>query len=238
MLQACLNGRRSKAEHPKIPYSPAELAADALTVRIAGAETLHLHPRASDGRETLEPDAVAQAVDAIRAAVPGMPLGVSSGEWIAPGGAARLDLIRAWQVPPDYVSVNIIEADSAETVRILMEKGIGIEAGLWTHADARKFAGMANAKNCLRVLLEINHPETDAALQETHLILEALKASAIDLPILLHGLDATVWPLVDEARRLDFSTRVGFEDGLTLPDGSIADDNAAIVAAARRIVDG
>ena len=31
-------------------------------------------------------------------------------------------------------------------------------------------------------------------------------------------------------------TRTGFEDTLTLPDGSLAESNAALVAAARRIV--
>jgi len=48
----------------------------------------------------------------------------------------------------------------------------------------------------------------------------------------LHGMDATVWPLVDEAFRRGFSTRVGLEDGAALPDGSMAASNAALVAAA------
>ena len=51
-------------------------------------------------------------------------------------------------------------------------------------------------------------------------------------PILLHGLDATVWPLLDAAFARGYSTRVGFEDGRTLPDGSVAPSNAALVKAA------
>ena len=37
-VKACLNGGRTRAEHPAIPQSPTELAADALAVRKAGAE--------------------------------------------------------------------------------------------------------------------------------------------------------------------------------------------------------
>jgi uncharacterized protein (DUF849 family) len=51
-------------------------------------------------------------------------------------------------------------------------------------------------------------------------------------PILLHGLDATVWAFVDAAFARGYATRVGFEDGRTLPDGSIATSNSAIVSAA------
>jgi uncharacterized protein (DUF849 family) len=38
------------------------------------------------------------------------------------------------------------------------------------------------------------------------------------------------------AARRNYDTRTGFEDTLTLPDGSRAESNAALVAAAVRIV--
>jgi uncharacterized protein (DUF849 family) len=75
MLQACLNGGLLKSAHHGVPMSASELACDAVAVRAAGAEELHIHVRAEDGAETLEPSAVAKTIEAIRRAAPGMPIG-------------------------------------------------------------------------------------------------------------------------------------------------------------------
>jgi len=50
--------------------------------------------------------------------------------------------------------------------------------------------------------------------------------------MLAHGCDATVWRFVALAAERRWSTRVGLEDGKTLPNGATAPDNAALVAAA------
>ena len=163
MLQACLNGGRDRAFHPATPRSPEELAADARAVVAAGAQQLHIHVRDADGKESLHPDDVARALDAVRASVPGMPVGLSTGWWIPPKGRARQEHIRGWQALPDYVSINLIEEDSAEVIDLMLDKGIGVEAGLWSVADAEKFLAHPNASKCLRVLIEINEQELPAA---------------------------------------------------------------------------
>jgi uncharacterized protein (DUF849 family) len=43
-LQACLNGGRTREDHPAVPQTPRELAADAIAVRDAGAFSVHVHP--------------------------------------------------------------------------------------------------------------------------------------------------------------------------------------------------
>jgi uncharacterized protein (DUF849 family) len=53
-------------------------------------------------------------------------------------------------------------------------------------------------------------------------------------PVLLHGTEATVWPMMDEAISRGYDVRVGLEDTLVLPDGRIANDNAELVAEAVR----
>jgi uncharacterized protein (DUF849 family) len=52
-VKACLNGARTPEEHPGVPLSPAELAADAKAVRKAGAFAVHVHPRDGHGAQTL-----------------------------------------------------------------------------------------------------------------------------------------------------------------------------------------
>ena len=59
----------------------------------------------------------------------------------------------------------------------------------------------------------------------------------VSRPCLLHGLGASAWMFVKLAAERGYDTRTGFEDTLKLPDGSLAESNAALVAAARRVVD-
>jgi uncharacterized protein (DUF849 family) len=51
-------------------------------------------------------------------------------------------------------------------------------------------------------------------------------------PGVLHGTDATAWPMIDLASARGYGTRVGLEDTLVLPDGTTAGGNAELVGAA------
>jgi uncharacterized protein (DUF849 family) len=235
MLQACLNGNRDRRFHAAIPLTPSELAADAKAVVNAGAQQLHVHPRDAEGQESLHPDDTARALEAIRASVPGIAVGVSTGWWIAPGRRARQQRIRAWQALPDYVSINLIEEDATEMIDLVLGKGIGIEAGLWSAADAEKFVADPNARNCLRVMIEINQQEFSAGAEVARQITAILDRADIRLPRLLHGLDNTMWPFYREALRLGLDARIGLEDGKFLPSGAEAKDNADLIGAARAL---
>src|SRR5689334_24196555 len=154
MLQACLNGGRPRDFHPNLPLSADELAADAKAVIAAGAEQIHLHVRGPNGRESLHPDDVARTLAAVRAAVPGVPVGLSTGWWIPPKGRARQDHMRAWQAVPGYVSNNLIEGDFAGMIDLALSKGIGGGGGIWSVAHGEKFIAPPRAIRFLRGLTE------------------------------------------------------------------------------------
>ena len=223
MLQACLNGRRNLEAHPRVPRSPEELAVDALAVTGAGAEELHVHPRGPDGAETLDVDA---AVAAIRLAVD-VPVGVTTGAWI-PGD--RVGAVRAWTALPDYASVNLSEEDWLDVARALLDRGVGIEAGVWTVADAERLAASGLRGQCLRILVEPREREPEAALATVAAIEVVLGPGGPAR--LVHGQDATAWPVLRAAQDRGLDTRIGLEDVLVLPDGSPAADNTALVRAA------
>jgi uncharacterized protein (DUF849 family) len=92
LLQAALNGDRTKADHQAVPLSPEELAADAGACVAAGAGAIHMHPRDPGGRETLEPQAIDAAARAVREAC-GVPVGVFDGglDRAGPRAPARAD---------------------------------------------------------------------------------------------------------------------------------------------------
>ncbi len=93
--KACLNGGRTRAEHPAVPQTPAELAADASAARHAGAFAVHVHPRDHGGAQTMAVAACDAGVAAVRAAVPGLPIGLSTSEAIDPDPFARAAAVRA-----------------------------------------------------------------------------------------------------------------------------------------------
>ena len=235
MLQACLNGGRKRDFHPALPLSADELAADAKAVIAAGAQQIHLHVRGPDGKESLHPDDVARTLAAVRMAMPGVPIGLSTGWWIPPKGRARQEHIRAWQAVPDYVSINLIEEDSAEVIDLALSKGIGVEAGIWSPADAEKFLAHPNAYRCLRVLIEINEQDLSTGMDAYRGVMAVLDRAGIRLPRLLHGLDATMWDFYREALAQNLDGRIGLEDGKHLPAGTVAEGNAALVRAARAL---
>jgi uncharacterized protein (DUF849 family) len=234
LIQVALNGSRPPAEHPAIPSAPDRYAAEAKAAVHAGAGAIHLHVRAPDGRESIDPDDVARVVSAVRAACPTTPIGISTGAWIVRDPADRLALVGNWTVLPDYASVNVCERGSDDLMRLLMARGIGVEAGVWTAADANALVDSQLVDRCLRVMLEPMEPSADAARENVAQIVAVLDGAMHTGPRLLHGTGPTAWPMIDEATARGYDTRVGFEDTLTLPDGSVAADNAALVAAARQ----
>jgi uncharacterized protein (DUF849 family) len=231
LIQAAINGRRARVEHPALPVTPEEQALAAAESVAAGASAIHLHVRAPDGSESLAGSDVARTVASIRAAVPGIPAGVSTGAWILRDPRRRLDAVAGWTVLPDYASVNFDEEGAGELAELLRSRGVGIEAGLSNPRGAEILVDSGLGRLCLRVLLEPDQPDGDAALRAVARVEAILDRTSISIPRLLHGTGPTAWRLIDEAAARGYDTRVGFEDTLTMPDGTTAPSNATLVAA-------
>ena len=233
LIQAAINGGRTREDHPSIPITPEQQAEEAAASVAAGAGEIHIHVRRSDGRESLASHDVAHALSAIRGACPGIALGVSTGAWIAADTGQRLSLIRSWKVLPDFASVNVHENGAIELIKLLLDRMVGVEAGVWTAQAAHALRRSGLAHECLRVLIEPSENGCDAMTNFEQIETELGQASTSRL---LHGLDGTAWEFVALAAERGYDTRIGFEDTLTLPDGTVATNNAALVAAALRIV--
>ena len=227
-VKACLNGGRTRAEHPAVPLTPDELAADAVAVQRAGAFAVHVHPRDSRGEQTLSARACDAAVAAIRRAAPRLPVGLSTAEFIDPDPFARAAAVRAWRTPPDFISVNLSELGWQGIVRAAVHAGIPVEAGLATPADAEELARSPFTHQVLRALIEV-----DGGADDARQIAELIPA---EVPQLWHGCGDRTWEVLAAATAAGVDVRVGLEDVLVLPDGHAAADNAELVGAAVALI--
>lgn len=235
LVKVCLNGDRTRADHPAVPISADEVAREAGKAIDAGAGAVHVHAHGRDERESLESAAIAASVNAVREARPGIPVGVSTGEWIEPDLGRRLDMIGSWDVLPDFASVNLSEIGALDVCFMLQGVGVGVEAGTASPDDARLLVKAGIAEECVRILVEPYEQDPEVAQRFIDEIDEILDAAGVATPRLYHGNDAATWPLLETAVARGRDVRVGLEDTLLLPDGSRARDNADLVAAVASI---
>jgi uncharacterized protein (DUF849 family) len=230
LVVAALNGGRSMADHPAIPLSPAQLSAAAAESVRAGAGAVHFHVRGADGRESLAAADVAAAVTEVRRI--GVPFGISTGAWIIPDPARRLAAVAEWTVLPDFVSINFDEEGAAELASFFLGRNVTLEAGVANPFAAEQLVRSGLGSRCLRIMFEPREQVAADAMTTVARTEAVLDSAAVRAPRLLHGVNATAWPLVDAVGARGYSTRIGFEDTLTLPDGKVAGGNGELVRAA------
>jgi uncharacterized protein (DUF849 family) len=225
LLQAALNGPYTKDDHPAMPITAPELAADARACVEAGAGAIHMHPRDGDGRESLAAEVIDATVREVRAAC-GVPVGVSTGAWIEPDLELRLELIAQW-TEPDYASVNVSEPGWQRVIRALREAGIGVEAGVWTPEDAHALNESGLQGELTRSLVEPVDADPARAVE-----LVAAISRELGGPILQHGDGAATWVLLEDAVRRGWDTRIGLEDTLEAPNAELVRRAMSFIRAA------
>ncbi|WP_159943536.1 MULTISPECIES: 3-keto-5-aminohexanoate cleavage protein [unclassified Nocardiopsis] len=228
-IVACLNGDRRPGAHPALPVSVDQLVADAHAVVAAGATEIHVHPRDRGGAESLEPQVVGPLMERLRADGPGVPVSLTTSLSAESDPWRRYDLVQRWasSALPDSVTVNLHEAGSVDLVHLLRDRRIEVEAGLWTVEAARIL--VATGLEAASVLVEPTQVTVEDAERNAMAILSLLDRAGVQQPRLLHGIDATAWPLLESAVFSGHDIRMGLEDTMRLPDGTEARDNAALI---------
>ena len=235
MVKACLNGPRTKSEHQAVPVSADEIAADTKRAVDAGAGAVHFHPRGPDGKETLDPDWCGVAVERVRDVCPRVPLGLSTAKWIEANPAKRLEAVSRWEVLPDFASVNLNERGCVALCNLLLDRGVGVEAGVWSVDDAVRLVRSRLDGRSLRILVEITEKDHGRAVSQANRIEQYLAQSGAVAPRLHHGYGKVAWSVMKNAILTGKDVRVGLEDTLVLADGKRAKSNEQLVRAAVRL---
>ncbi len=235
MIQCALNGAYGPDDHPEVPVSLEQLVADAAACSVAGAGSVHLHPRRpADAIESLAAESHDAVVAAIRAACPGLEISCSTQEDIDLATAPdRIAAVRAWTAPPDVVSLNLAEGGVIELGNALLDCGIGIEAGVFTLGGVARLLAAPWASQITRVLVEVIYEHDDTAAIALARAIDQ-RVAVLERPRLWHGDAQANWAVVDAGLVAGVDVRVGLEDTRIGRDGKPAPGNGAQVAATLR----
>lgn len=241
-------GRRTKADHPALPISPDELAHVAAASLDAGAAMIHVHVRDRGGRHLLDAEAYRVAIAAIRARVGNRLLLQITSEALGiyrPEQQMRVVV----EVRPEAVSLALRElvpdptheAAFATFLETLRAEKVTPQIILYTPEEATYLAALAG-----RGMIPFDHLPVLYVLGR-YTVGQTSRPADL-LPFLAPGIDAAShWMVcafggqetacVAAAALLGGHARVGFENNLFLPDGSLASGNQDLVAATRRVVE-
>ena len=236
LLEVALNGSRPSSDHPALPRTPADLASASLTSVQAGAQAVHLHVYDDSGAETFAAEPCAAAIRAVREACPGLPVSLTTSEAVEPDPDRRLELISRWTELPDLVTANQVEAGIRELCEHLVERGVGIEAGILELSDAEVFVASGLAPTCVRAMIEPLDRDPERAVADAAAMEDVLATAGITLEQVHHGDGVASWAVNERAIARGHGIRTGLEDTLHLPDGGLAPDNAALVREAARML--
>ena len=139
LLQVCPNGPHTREMNPRVPTTVEQISESVAAAVAAGATEVHVHPKDDNGKDSLHPDHVDAVVETLRDRHPELPIGVTTGIWAARDHKERMNQVRGWRHLPDYASVNWHEEGADELADLLLDRGIGVEAGLWHVAPAEQF---------------------------------------------------------------------------------------------------
>jgi len=250
----------NREQCPAIPYTPQEYAAEARRIVDEGATMIHIHARRPDGTPSYEVEDFRAITEAIRAELGGddVIVNYSTGAVGVPI-AKRIAYLRALR--PDVAALNMGSmnyakysasrkafvfqtvfanpfAEIVELLEAMNELGIRPEHECFDLGHVGSLAplvdmGVLHAPLHVDCVMGISGGAPPTARN--------LAAMVDNIPAGAHwgvvGVSRVQWTLVAAALTLGGSVRVGLEDNLYLPDGTMARSNGELVARARRMTE-
>src|SRR3984957_17601494 len=246
----------NRKQCPAIPYTPVEIADEAKRAYDAGAAVVHIHARNDDGTPTFSPATFARIKDEIRKRCP-IILNFSSGT-IVDDVSEQTTYIK--ESRPEIAALNMgtmnyskysekkkafafdmIFPNTYEKIIKLLtamnEAGVkpelecfdsGHTHGIWPLLDMGVLRKPLQFSFIVNVLGGIP-PLVGSVLLQTKLIPPGSEWEVI-------GITHCQWPMIATALVLGGNVRVGLEDNLYLPGGTMAKSNGELVEVAARMV--
>jgi 3-keto-5-aminohexanoate cleavage enzyme len=242
---------------PAIPYTPAEYAAEARRIVDEGGVMIHIHARRPDGTPSHAIEDFRAITEAVRAEVGGAAIVNYSTGAVGVPLADRIAYLRALR--PEVAALNMGSMNYAKysprrrdfvfsavfanpfdeivaLLRAMTEDGIRPEHECFDLGHVGSLTPLVDMGLLARPLHVSFVMGVTGGVPATA---RNLAAMADNLPDGAHwgviGVSRAQWMLVASALTLGGSVRVGLEDNLYLPDGTMARSNGELVAKARQL---
>ncbi|MGB0901494.1 3-keto-5-aminohexanoate cleavage protein [Halocynthiibacter sp.] len=231
--------RRTKKDHPALPMTTAEIAETARLCFAAGAGEIHLHVRDDDGRHSLDTGRYQDAMAAVAQSAPGMAIQITTETAGIYDVTAQFNCLQ--QLTPAAASVSVREmARDEDTARRLYrfahEAGTKLQHILYNKDDIAQLAhwmdqGVVPSDMGTAIFVLGQYiPAVHATPADLDVFLTASHALDLDWTICAFGPNELA--CARAALQTGGNLRVGFENNLHLPDGTLARDNAELVSLA------
>ena len=240
--------RRTKDDHPAIPVTIPEIVETAEVCWAAGARAMHFHVRDAEQRHILDAGLYHEALAALGGAVPDMHLQITT-EAVGRYTPEEMRQL-AYDVMPPGISIGVVEMipdrqpgpEDIRLYRTLHEAGTRIQHLVFFPEEVDVLADLIAKADlpredfwCLFVIGHYTGRISHPGLIRPFLDRLAEHSLAADWAICAFAEEEN--DSLVEAVAQGGKLRVGFENSLLMPDGSIAPDNATRVAAARLLFD-
>ena len=231
--------RKTRADHPALPITPAELAEEAQRSLAAGAAMIHLHVRDEHGKHSLDVARYRDAIAAIRERVGKQLIIQVTSEAVGVYSAdQQMEMVR--ELRPEAVSLAIrelcpqgAEQRAADFFSWLASECIAPQYILYSVEDVVRFEVLRDSGvvpgECPSVLYVLGRygDGEDASVAQLRPMLAASRQPVIWSVCAFGAAEAACMEL---AAKLGGHCRVGFENNLLLASGETAPDNSALVA--------
>ena len=234
-------GRRTTADHPAIPLTAAAMARTAAECLDAGASMIHVHVRDADGHHLLDADAYRSVTAAIQAEVDDRLVVQITTESVGKyGPAEQAAVLKA--VRPEAASLALRELAPDDGA----EKAFGALLGWMDRENVLPQIILYEPSEAVRLKSMIDRgvvPWRDVpvlyvlgryTVGQTSHPADLLSFLAPDMPRYANwtvcAFGKTEAACVTAGALLGGHVRVGFENNLFQPDGSVATSNAGLVA--------
>src|SRR5215217_3150722 len=101
------------------------------------------------------------------------------------------------------------EPGADELARLLIDSGIGVEAGVFEVSDVEALAESSFRDELVRVLIEVDDTDSAVAVDHCRQLEAALDVAGIDAPRLHHAEDTATFAVIDAGLRLGRDVRIG-----------------------------
>lgn len=236
--------RKTTRDHPAIPVTDEDLIETAKSCYDAGARGLHAHIRTEQQTHLLDVERYETLISNLNERLPNLEVQVTSEAAGVYESDAQIDLLSRINAP--WVSVAIREILRSQDLEKLqpffyrLHNKSRVQFILYDADDVKTLASLIDQSIIQTEVIEVlyvlgrysaDQESTPEQLDPFLDIRDRFKKTCIPIREMICAFGKGQIPCLLRAASEGIDLRIGFENGIWLPDGTIAENNAALVSA-------